>query len=110
MAYDGDGDRVMMVDHKGRVFDGDDIVYIIAKRAFDNNELNGGVVGTVMSNMGLENALTARGIPFERSKVGDRYVLELMKQKGWKIWTIRRHDPARVCQAHEKLIMRCSHY
>ena len=54
IAYDGDGDRVMMVDHKGRVFDGDDIVYIIAKYAFEKGELGGGVVGTVMSNMGLE--------------------------------------------------------
>ena len=85
IAYDGDGDRVMMVDHKGRVFDGDDIVYIIAKRAHENNDLDGGVVGTVMSNMGLENALKELGIEFERSKVGDRYVLELLKQKGWKI-------------------------
>jgi len=85
IAYDGDGDRVMMVDHKGRVFDGDDIVYIIAKYAFEKGELGGGVVGTVMSNMGLENALKSLGVEFERSKVGDRYVLELLKQKGWKI-------------------------
>jgi len=85
IAYDGDGDRVMMVDHKGRVFDGDDIVYIIASQAFETNTLGGGVVGTVMSNMGLENALKEKGIEFERSKVGDRYVMELLKQKGWKI-------------------------
>lgn len=85
IAYDGDGDRVMMVDHKGRIFDGDDLVYIIAKRAFEKGDLGGGVVGTVMSNMGLENALNDLGIPFERSKVGDRYVLELLREKGWKI-------------------------
>ncbi|RRS08167.1 phosphoglucosamine mutase [Pseudoalteromonas sp. J010] len=85
IAYDGDGDRVMMVDHDGHVFDGDDIVYIIACQAHSDGTLGGGVVGTVMSNMGLENALKARGIAFERSKVGDRYVMELLAEKGWKI-------------------------
>lgn len=85
IAYDGDGDRVMMVDHQGRVFDGDDIVYIIACQAHETGHLGGGVVGTVMSNMGLENALKEKGIEFARSKVGDRYVLELLKEKGWKI-------------------------
>jgi phosphoglucosamine mutase len=85
IAYDGDGDRVMMVDHQGRVFDGDDIVYIIACQAHETGTLGGGVVGTVMSNMGLENALKEKGIEFARSKVGDRYVLELLKEKGWKI-------------------------
>ncbi|OHU87629.1 MULTISPECIES: phosphoglucosamine mutase [Pseudoalteromonas] len=85
IAYDGDGDRVMMVDHKGHVFDGDDIVYIIACLAHANGTLNGGVVGTVMSNMGLENALQSQGIEFARSKVGDRYVMELLNQKGWTI-------------------------
>jgi phosphoglucosamine mutase len=85
IAYDGDGDRVMMVDHQGRVFDGDDIVYIIACQANEIGTLGGGVVGTVMSNMGLENALKEKGIEFARSKVGDRYVLELLKEKRWKI-------------------------
>ncbi|MCF6437908.1 phosphoglucosamine mutase [Pseudoalteromonas luteoviolacea] len=85
IAYDGDGDRVMMVDHNGRVFDGDDIVYIAALQAKFNDTLKGGVVGTVMSNMGLENALKAQDIPFLRSKVGDRYVLELLTQEGWNI-------------------------
>ncbi|MCO7198690.1 phosphoglucosamine mutase [Pseudoalteromonas sp. OANN1] len=85
IAYDGDGDRVMMVDHDGHVFDGDDIVYIIACQAHADGTLGGGVVGTVMSNMGLENALKSRGIAFERSKVGDRYVMELLGEKGWKI-------------------------
>lgn len=85
VAYDGDGDRVMMVDHNGRVFDGDDIVYIIACQAANDDMLGGGVVGTVMSNMGLENALKSRGIDFARSKVGDRYVMELLQEKGWKI-------------------------
>ena len=85
IAYDGDGDRVMMVDHNGRVFDGDDLVYIIACQAAQDDNLGGGVVGTVMSNMGLENALKAKGIEFARSKVGDRYVMELLQQKGWTI-------------------------
>ena len=83
IAYDGDGDRVMMVDRKGRVFDGDDIVYILACQAQQDGSLGEtGEAGTVMSNMGLENALVERGIPFARSKVGDRYVMELLKQKG----------------------------
>ncbi|TMP28629.1 phosphoglucosamine mutase [Pseudoalteromonas rubra] len=85
IAYDGDGDRVMMVDHNGRVFDGDDIVYIIAAQAQCSGQLKGGVVGTVMSNMGLENALKKKGIPFERSKVGDRYVLSKLQEHGWTI-------------------------
>ncbi len=85
IAYDGDGDRVMMVDHKGRVFDGDDIVYIVACQAQQAGTLKGGVVGTVMSNMGLENALKNKGIDFARSKVGDRYVMELLKENGWHI-------------------------
>lgn len=85
IAYDGDGDRVMMVDHKGRVFDGDDIVYIVACQAQQAGTLKGGVVGTVMSNMGLENALKNKGIDFARSKVGDRYVMELLKKNGWHI-------------------------
>ncbi|MFQ3221638.1 MAG: phosphoglucosamine mutase, partial [Paraglaciecola sp.] len=84
-ALDGDGDRLMMVDHKGNVIDGDQIVYIIARDALQSGKLNGGVVGTVMSNLGLEVALHSLGVPFERSKVGDRYVMELLKRKGWSI-------------------------
>lgn len=85
IAYDGDGDRVMMVDHTGRVIDGDEIVYMIARAAKQNGTLQGGVVGTLMSNMGLELALAALEIPFARSKVGDRYVMELLNEKGWLI-------------------------
>ncbi|MFQ3236760.1 MAG: phosphoglucosamine mutase [Paraglaciecola sp.] len=84
-ALDGDGDRLMMVDHKGNVIDGDQIVYIIARDALKAGKLNGGVVGTVMSNLGLEVALNSLGVPFERSKVGDRYVMALLKRKGWSI-------------------------
>lgn len=84
-ALDGDGDRIMLVDHKGNVIDGDQIVYLIARDALKSGRLQGGVVGTSMSNLGLEMALTNLGIPFARSKVGDRYVMELMQEKGWQI-------------------------
>lgn len=85
IALDGDGDRIMMVDHLGNVIDGDQILYILAKDAKENGTLVGGVVGTLMSNLGLELALAELDIPFERSKVGDRYVMELLKAKGWRI-------------------------
>ncbi|MEE2000228.1 phosphoglucosamine mutase [Alkalimonas sp. MEB108] len=85
IAYDGDGDRVMMVDHTGRVIDGDEIVYIIARAAQKQKRLHGGVVGTLMSNMGLELALAELNIPFLRSKVGDRYVMELLREHDWRI-------------------------
>ncbi|MEP1449193.1 MAG: phosphoglucosamine mutase [Paraglaciecola sp.] len=84
-ALDGDGDRLMLVDHKGNVIDGDQIVYIIARDALKSGRLHGGVVGTVMSNLGLEVALGTLGVPFLRSKVGDRHVMELLKKKGWSI-------------------------
>jgi phosphoglucosamine mutase len=84
-ALDGDGDRLMLVDHKGNVLDGDQIVYIIARDVLKSGLLKGGVVGTVMSNLGLEVALATLGVPFVRSKVGDRYVMELLQQKGWSI-------------------------
>lgn len=84
-ALDGDGDRIMMVDHQGYVVDGDEIVYIIARDALKSGSLRGGVVGTLMSNMGLEKALQKLSVPFARSKVGDRYVMELLQSKGWMI-------------------------
>ncbi|WP_413735399.1 phosphoglucosamine mutase [Sodalis sp. RH21] len=85
IAYDGDGDRVIMVDHQGNRVDGDQILYIIAREKLRQGQLSGGVVGTLMSNMGLELALKQLGIPFVRAKVGDRYVLEKMQEKGWRI-------------------------
>jgi len=81
IAFDGDGDRVMMVDHKGEVVDGDEILFIIARSRATKNQLKQPVVGTLMSNLGLEQALQQNGIAFERAKVGDRYVMELLKQK-----------------------------
>ncbi|QCT18632.1 phosphoglucosamine mutase [Jejubacter calystegiae] len=85
IALDGDGDRIIMVDHEGNKIDGDQILYIIAREGLRQGRLNGGAVGTLMSNMGLELALKELGIPFERAKVGDRYVLEKMQEKGWRI-------------------------
>ncbi|MBV4367080.1 phosphoglucosamine mutase [Erwinia sp. BNK-24-b] len=85
LAYDGDGDRIMMVDHLGEKVDGDQILYIIAREGLRQGQLRGGVVGTLMSNMGLELALKQLGIPFARAKVGDRYVLEKLQEKGWRL-------------------------
>ena len=80
IALDGDGDRVMMIDHKGNLVDGDELLFIIALSRQKEGALNGGVVGTLMSNLGLEHALQSHDIAFSRAKVGDRYVLELLKQ------------------------------
>jgi len=85
LAYDGDGDRIMMVDHLGEKVDGDQILYIVAREGLRQGQLRGGVVGTLMSNMGLELALKQLGIPFARAKVGDRYVLEKLQEKGWRL-------------------------
>lgn len=85
IALDGDGDRIMMVDHTGYLVDGDEIVYMIARDALKNARLKGGVVGTLMSNLGLEVALQELGIPFARANVGDRYVMSMLKEKGWEI-------------------------
>lgn len=83
IAFDGDGDRVVMVDHMGELVDGDELLFVIASAAFKSKRLNGGVVGTVMTNLGFETALKQLEIPFERAPVGDRYVLERMRQRGW---------------------------
>jgi phosphoglucosamine mutase len=82
IALDGDGDRLVMVDHLGRIIDGDQLLYIIARDRKAQGTLQGPVVGTVMSNLGLEHALQKEGIAFKRAKVGDRYVLELLKSSG----------------------------
>ena len=83
IAFDGDGDRVVMVDGAGKLLDGDQLLYIIAHQRQAAGKLNGGVVGTLMTNLALEQAFAQSGIPFARAKVGDRYVLELMNQNGW---------------------------
>ena len=85
IAFDGDGDRVIMVDHRGNVVDGDEILYLIARDRRRQSIDIGGVVGTQMSNIGLELALDALDVPFSRSKVGDRFVMKDMLAKGWKL-------------------------
>lgn len=85
IALDGDGDRIMMIDAQGRVVDGDEIVFALAREAMLAGNLEGGVVGTLMSNMGLELALRDLGIPFLRAKVGDRHVMEGLRENGWSI-------------------------
>lgn len=85
LAYDGDGDRIMMVDHLGNKVDGDQILFIIAREALRSGQLKGGVVGTLMSNMSLEIALKMLGVPFVRTNVGDRYVLEKMVEHNWTL-------------------------
>ncbi|MFO1465706.1 MAG: phosphoglucosamine mutase [Steroidobacteraceae bacterium] len=82
MALDGDGDRIVMVDALGRTLDGDQLLYIIANDRLDRGVLEGPVVGTVMTNLGLEHALAARGVKVLRAQVGDRYVMALMKESG----------------------------
>ncbi len=85
IALDGDADRLQMVDASGRLFNGDELLYVLAKDRLARGEKLGGVVGTLMTNLAVENAIKALGIEFERANVGDRYVLELLKQKGWLI-------------------------
>ena len=85
IALDGDADRLIMVDGAGRLLDGDQLLYLIAMHRQQAGLLGGGVVGTLMSNLGFEHALGRLGIPFARAKVGDRYVLELMNEHRWKL-------------------------
>ena len=85
IAFDGDADRVLMVDHTGALVDGDELLYIIARDLQERGKLQGGVVGTLMSNLGLELALADLGIPFVRAKVGDRYVVAELLARHWQI-------------------------
>jgi len=85
IALDGDADRLQMVDASGRLFNGDELLYVLAKDRVDRGQKLGGVIGTLMTNLAVENAIKSLGIGFERANVGDRYVLELLKQKGWII-------------------------
>lgn len=78
IAFDGDGDRVIMVDHKGEIVDGDELIYIIAKSRLKSGQLSGPVVGTLMTNLGMEHGLKKLGIDLMRAKVGDRYVMEML--------------------------------
>ncbi|ALI00551.1 phosphoglucosamine mutase [Pseudomonas sp. FW306-02-F02-AA] len=85
IAFDGDGDRVLMVDHTGAIVDGDELLFIIARDLHERGKLQGGVVGTLMSNLGLELALADLGIPFVRANVGDRYVIAELLERNWLV-------------------------
>jgi phosphoglucosamine mutase len=85
IALDGDGDRLIMVDAAGKLYDGDQLLYIVAKHRQSQGMMKGGVVGTLMTNLAFEHAMQKLGIPFVRAKVGDRYVMELLQEKGWQI-------------------------
>lgn len=83
IAFDGDADRVIMVDRNGEVVDGDQLLFVIANSQHQQGRLKGGVVGTLMSNFGMELALAERGIPFVRAQVGDRHVMQELQNRGW---------------------------
>jgi len=85
IAFDGDGDRVLMVDHAGAIVDGDDLLFIIARDLHERGKLQGGVVGTLMSNLGLELAFADLNIPFVRAGVGDRYVVAELLERNWQV-------------------------
>jgi phosphoglucosamine mutase len=85
IAFDGDGDRVLFVDHRGELLDGDELLFIIAQDRKSRGKLSGGVVGTLMSNYGFEKTLNQMKVPFVRAKVGDRYVIEAMQEKDWQL-------------------------
>lgn len=85
IAFDGDGDRVLMVDHTGAIVDGDELLFIIARDLHERKKLQGGVVGTLMSNLGLELALAELSIPFVRANVGDRYVIADLLERNWLV-------------------------
>ena len=85
IALDGDGDRVIMADRDGNLIDGDHLLYIIATEHQTQGRLHGGIVGTLMTNLGLEKALRAKGIPFARAAVGDRYVLAMLHERKWEL-------------------------
>ncbi|PKO64852.1 MAG: phosphoglucosamine mutase [Betaproteobacteria bacterium HGW-Betaproteobacteria-16] len=85
IALDGDGDRLVMADASGRVFDGDELLYLLAQDAKQRREVCAGVAGTLMSNLGLEQALNRQGVAFARSAVGDRHVMQLLRERGWRL-------------------------
>ena len=85
VALDGDADRLIMIDHRGEVVDGDELLYVLVKSRLDSGEKVPGVAGTLMSNLGLEHALSELGVEFVRAKVGDRYVLEELRNRDWML-------------------------
>ena len=85
VAFDGDGDRLMMADQDGKLYDGDQLLFVVAQIRKRHKLLKGGVVGTLMTNLAIEHALADMGIPFERAAVGDRYVLEKLIESDWQL-------------------------
>ncbi len=85
VALDGDADRLIMVDHRGEIVDGDELLYVLVKARLDSGEKVPGVSGTLMSNLGLEHGLRELGVEFVRAKVGDRYVLEQLRERNWML-------------------------
>ena len=85
IALDGDGDRLVMVDSAGVLYDGDQLIFVIARHRKEQGRLVGGVAGTLMTNLAFEHAMQKMAIPFARAKVGDRYVMELLQQQGWQL-------------------------
>jgi len=85
VALDGDADRLIMVDHRGEIVDGDELLYVLVKSRLDAGEKVPGVAGTLMSNLGLEHGLRELGVDFVRAKVGDRYVLEELRKRDWML-------------------------
>jgi phosphoglucosamine mutase len=85
IALDGDGDRLVMADSAGKLYDGDQLLYVIAKHRQALGKMHGGVAGTLMTNLAFEHAMQKLGIPFKRARVGDRYVMELLQQQGWQL-------------------------
>ncbi len=85
VALDGDGDRLVMVDSSGVLYDGDQLLYVITRHRKEQGKLQGGVVGTLMTNLAFEHAMRQMDIPFMRARVGDRYVMELLQQQGWQL-------------------------
>ena len=98
ISFDGDADRIIMCDEKGKIVDGDQIIAMLAKRWKSKKILKGGVVGTLMSNYGLEKFLRGQKIKFSRSKVGDRYVKEKMKKLSFNLGrAIRSYNFGKIC-------------
>lgn len=115
IAFDGDGDRLMMVDSNGELLDGDQLLYIIAQYSQKKHMLKGGVAGTLMTNLALEHKFMALNIPFERANVGDRYVLELLQRNHWQlggensghILTLNLHSSGDAIIAALQVLMAC---
>ncbi len=85
IALDGDGDRLIMVDHHGEILDGDELLFIIARERQRVRGMNGAIVGTLMSNLGLEHAIRTLGLDFRRANVGDRYIMEMLHENDWTL-------------------------